>query len=857
MNWPGGLPDSKEVDRWISIKRRQGSFTGQSSASTAEFLTKCLAEGKVNYVDVTGMTALHRLASEGDGSIVQEFLEAGADPEILNADGKNALDVARAVGNSQAEQQISVVVQKAKSGRYFDTLKHLGRVPLFARLPRAELPELAKAFDWRVYQPGQVVIKQGDIGSEFFVIADGIAIVEIDGQKVNELEKNDYFGEMALLKGDPRNATITASPGKSLSVRVLSRKSFEDLRLRQKLTFKKRQAVVAVSAQVGEQSQEIPPKTAENLDFLLAAFKANKAFSEMLSNVSKEELAHIAEKAMPIALPPNYDIMVEGDVKADFFYILEQGSCKIQIEAQNIEAKIFPGGSFGELALMYRAPRKATITTLENSVVWALSRAQLREVLDKTLRKKIAEFKNTLGHVALLQSLSEKEMETVANAVVQKEFVEGACIFEQGEEGDALYILYNGTVSVEKDGAEVAQLTGDSKLGQYQFFGEKALLEDEARAASIKCVSAAVTCLVLHRDSFQKMAAMKELKRPANDEFEYSREKLIPLGELGKGAFGLVTLQKERETGVKFALKCLSKGFVILQHQEASVANEKQIMRMTDSPFLVRLAATFNTQEHVEFLMEAAMGGELYTVYQRNDFYGNEAMARFFCACAGAGLSHLHEHNIIYRDLKPENLLLDYRGYGKVADFGLAKFVLGPSYTLCGTPEYFAPEICDPKGYTKAVDWWGVGILAFELMTGDPPFQADDPMQLLAEARGGLKQKQFKGSIGPWTTFVKAMLSEDASKRLPMRNGGFQNFEAHEWFRAGQQLDAWNWELFYQQKAEPPYKPPKQDENNLSNFDPGADDPPQIPYQDPGTGWEEDFDDHFGPPPKTFLAPEV
>jgi len=230
-------------------------------------------------------------------------------------------------------------------------------------------------------------------------------------------------------------------------------------------------------------------------------------------------------------------------------------------------------------------------------------------------------------------------------------------------------------------------------------------------------------------------------------------------------------------------------------------------------------------------------------------------MLRFFVACAGAGLAHLHDRNIVYRDLKPENLLLDAQGYGKVADFGLAKFVLGPAYTFCGTAEYFAPEIIDPKGYTVAVDWWGLGILAFELMMGAPPFEADDPMQLIALAREGLKEKMFKGNSGPWTEFVRDMLTKDAMQRLPMRSGGFQNFETHSWYQM-QNPSRWDWSDFYKLALEPPWSPPLQDENNLDNFDPGADDPPQIPYSDPGTGWEDDFDDPIGPNPQVFMRPE-
>merc|ERR1740133_538220 len=154
----------------------------------------------------------------------------------------------------------------------------------------------------------------------------------------------------------------------------------------------------------------------------------------------------------------------------------------------------------------------------------------------------------------------------------------------------------------------------------------------------------------------------------------------------------------DRRTGRTYALKAVSKGYLAQLHMEHSVLNEKRILKMVETPFIVRLLATYNGKEHVYFLLEAALGGELFTTYERLRLYGREEHAKFYVACVTEALAHLHERSIIYRDLKPENLLLDARGYCKLTDFGLAKVSPGVTYTLVGTPDYMAPEVIRATG---------------------------------------------------------------------------------------------------------------------------------------------------------------
>merc|ERR1719394_1989828 len=200
--------------------------------------------------------------------------------------------------------------------------------------------------------------------------------------------------------------------------------------------------------------------------------------------------------------------------------------------------------------------------------------------------------------------------------------------------------------------------------------------------------------------------------------------------------------------------------------------------------------------------MESALGGELYATYNRRNFHGSEKHAKFYIAGVICAFEHMHERRIIYRDLKPENLLINEEGKLKVTDMGLAKFVIGMTYTTCGTPDYFAPELIASIGHTNAVDWWTLGILIFELMSGHPPFESAYPMQIYSKVMKGINKVNFppkcQGAVGD---VIRALLKNEPSERLPMRPGGVKNLKAHKWF------ENFSWDDMANLAVDQPYKP--------------------------------------------------
>ncbi|XP_029459559.1 cAMP-dependent protein kinase catalytic subunit PRKX isoform X2 [Rhinatrema bivittatum] len=219
---------------------------------------------------------------------------------------------------------------------------------------------------------------------------------------------------------------------------------------------------------------------------------------------------------------------------------------------------------------------------------------------------------------------------------------------------------------------------------------------------------------------------------------KYKLQDFETMSTVGTGTFGRVHLVKEKTTGNYYALKIMSIPDVIKLKQEQHVQNEKSVLKEINHPFLIRLFWTFHDDRFLYMLMEYAPGGELFS-YLRNMGRFSNSTGLFYSAEITCAIENLHLKEIVYRDLKPENILLDKEGHIKITDFGFAKKLTDRTWTLCGTPEYLAPEVIQSKGHGRAVDWWALGILIFEMLAGFPPFFDDNPF--------GIYQKILAGKI--------------------------------------------------------------------------------------------------------------
>nr|XP_046241830.1 serine/threonine-protein kinase N2-like [Scatophagus argus] len=285
---------------------------------------------------------------------------------------------------------------------------------------------------------------------------------------------------------------------------------------------------------------------------------------------------------------------------------------------------------------------------------------------------------------------------------------------------------------------------------------------------------------------------------------------------LGRGHFGKVLLAEFKKTGKLYAIKALKKKDIVTRDEVDSLMCEKRIFEMINAsrhPFLVNLHGCFQTSDHVCFVMEYLPGGDLMIHIHNNVF--TEAQTRFYSACVLLGLEFLHLNKIIYRDLKLDNLLMDADGFVKITDFGLCKEGMGfgdRTSTFCGTPEFLAPEVLTDDNYTRAVDWWGMGVLIYEMLVGESPFPGEDEEEVFDSIVND--DVHYPGSLPPGAvSIIQKLLKKNPLKRLGAGERDANEVKGEKFF------ETIDWEALLTKKVKPPFLPSIKESMDVSNFD--------------------------------------
>ncbi|XP_065162846.1 cAMP-dependent protein kinase catalytic subunit 1-like [Atheta coriaria] len=277
--------------------------------------------------------------------------------------------------------------------------------------------------------------------------------------------------------------------------------------------------------------------------------------------------------------------------------------------------------------------------------------------------------------------------------------------------------------------------------------------------------------------------------------------------KLGSGAFGNVVLSRYTPKNTYHAIKILKKAHIIKSKQLEHTKNEKRILLICKHPNLMKMDYFAIDKANLYFILPFLNGGDLYVTFNRMRRF-EEKVTKFFAAQVFLGLEYLHYLNIVYRDLKPENIMLDNTGYAKITDFGFCKVLSkGRTYTICGTPEYIAPELVIMKGYSHTADWWSFGILLFELTAGVVPFKDNgDHVRLYNSIVLG-KFKMPSTFSKELKDLINRLLQVDTTKRIGCLRRGSADIKEHDWF-----ADV-PWVHIFNKKVVPPVKPVVKDPN--------------------------------------------
>ena len=305
-----------------------------------------------------------------------------------------------------------------------------------------------------------------------------------------------------------------------------------------------------------------------------------------------------------------------------------------------------------------------------------------------------------------------------------------------------------------------------------------------------------------------------------NDEEDLLSKKLsfhdfTKLKFLGRGSFGEVLLVKLKLNNKYYAMKILVKKQVKMRHQEAHTKTERDIMVKINCPFIVNIKFAFQDYKKLYIITEFMQGGPIYFHLNKDKKFSSEK-TKFYIIELILAIEYLHKNKMIYRDLKPENIMVDSTGHIKLTDFGLSKIFNKASekaFTMCGTPQYLAPEILSKEGYDYSVDWWSLGCVMYEMLVGKPPFQIRKGSYLSPE----LYQQEI--TLPDYITqeekdFISQLLIVDPKKRLGYGKEGAKKIKEHPYF------EGINWEEAWERKLNPPLIPSLSSETDLSYFDP-------------------------------------
>ena len=586
-----------------------------------------------------------------------------------------------------------------------------------------------------IYLKGQYICKEGELAGCMYIIKDG-EVECIKGDKViRTLKKGDNFGQKALLEGDIRSLDVKAKT--DCKIYSISSEFFRN--------------------QFGENFRE-----QLYFNFITSAFMNSKVLSDINSKMISKTFKYFSFRSLKnneIVYPKGHNILeklcvvIEGN-------IVDKKINKIEAKRNEIlyEKNLSEGSS--ELL-------KNNLIAEPDCILAEIDFNKFKELLGGDL--KTAQVKsnqlNSIDNIPLFRILSDDKKEFLQNNLKIEKFQNGKKIITQGDIGDKLFIIKEGRVDFFVNSRYIRSLNDGEE------FGAKSLILSSDKRTATAISNGEVYCYTL------TAAVFKSILEPSLYEYFlnkiYLEDNTIELKdldnvkELGSGNFGCVNLVKNKKNKQLYAIKALNLEQIKKENLQACVELEKNVLLKIDHPFIMKMVKYLKNENYIFFINEYINGKELWEVI-RDIGLLNKEQTQFYGASILLAIDYLHKQKIIYRDIKPENVMVNTKGYIKIIDFGTVKEIQDRTSTIIGTSHYMAPEVSRGEGYSFQVDIWSIAICMYEFFCGKLPFgeEYEDPMDIYtAVSQEELTFPQFVNDEKFMKLMIK-MLKKNPTHRL-------------------------------------------------------------------------------------------
>ena len=581
---------------------------------------------------------------------------------------------------------------------YDDTNKSVNNLALFQILNMGQKAKIVYDLYRETHLPGRPIYSKDELSNCMYIVKDGIVDIK-DGKKVlKTLKEGDFFGDLSVIGQTNRFMDAEAREKThlySISVSNLEKIFGENFRTNYILS------LIKIAFFKTKNFKNI------NFDFLDEIMK----FFKFRFYIKQTEILRENDpKSKYIIIPIEGELIDSKDDKI----ICNKNTMLFDEEIYNDDKTVLTHSIYcSPLCLVAKAKISEIIKSYKCSLKDLVERSLLIE---------------QLKGVGLFKNLSKDKLELIAKKIKTEKVANQENVITQGEEGSRFYIIKKGFVDILVNKKYIRT------MNENEYLGERALFFKEPRSATARAHG---DCEVyyLEKEDFE-MVIEKNLKEYLIDRI-YLQDDKITLNDLtylitlGSGSFGNVTLVKSIKKNYLYAMKNISNKQILYNQLHKSLELERAILLKIDHPFIVKLVKTLKDDKFIYFLMDYIRGKELFSVI-RDIGMLTKSQTLFYGASIMLAVKYLHQRKFVYRDIKPENVMVLENGYIKIIDFGTAKEIEDKTKTTMGTPHYMAPEMIMGTGYSFEVDYWAIGICMYEFICGEVPFGevCEDTMEI-------------------------------------------------------------------------------------------------------------------------------